>query len=202
MQTVQENILEVALRLFIQYGVKSVTMDDLSKELGMSKKTIYQYYADKDEIVHLAVQQFLEAEEASFNAIRQKSSNTLEEIYWFSKHIKENMQKVNGSMIYDIKKHFPKTWRLFLEHKESFFKKEIVSTILRGKAEGYFREDVDPELMAILRLEQIEMCGDPEKFPSEKYSFTEVQQKFLMHFIHGMLTDKGRELLSTYFKQQ
>lgn len=202
MQTVQENILEVALRLFIQYGVKSVTMDDLSKELGMSKKTIYQYYSDKDEIVYLAVKQFLETEEASFENIRQKSANTLEEMYWFSKHIKENMQKVNGSMIYDIKKYFPKAWKLFLDHKEQFFKKEIVATILRGKAEGYFREDVDPELMAILRLEQIEMCGDPEKFPMDKYSFTDVQQKFLMHFIMGMLTDKGRELLSTYFKQQ
>lgn len=184
----------------MQYGIKSITMDDIAKELSISKKTIYQYFTDKDEIVMLSMTFYMDQQKVAFEEMQQKATNTIEELHFISQHLKSNFQNVSMSALMDIQKHYPKVWQLFLSYKEEVFKKTMMDTINRGIAEGYFRNDVDPELMAVLRFEQIQMCFNPSIFPKDKYSFSEMQTHFLMHFIHGMLTDKGRELLKTYFK--
>lgn len=196
----RETILETANRLFLQYGIRSITMDDIAKELSISKKTIYQYFSDKDEVVELSMQHYMEQQKVIFEEMQQKATNTLEELYYISQHIKTGFQNISMSALFDIQKHYPKVWQMFLVYKEEVFKKTMTDTINRGIQEGYFRSDVEPELMALLRFEQIQMCFNPSIFPKDKYNFSEMQTHFLMHFIHGMLTDKGRELLKTYFK--
>jgi len=175
-------------------------MDDIAKELSISKKTIYQYFSDKDEVVMLSMKYYMEKQKVAFEEMQQKATNTIEELYYISQHIKGNFQNTSMSTLMDIQKLYPKVWQMFLTYKEEVFKKTLKETIRRGISEGHFRSDLDTELMAVLRFEQIQMCFNPEIFPKDKYSFSEVQTHFLMHFIHGMLTDKGRELMKNYFK--
>uniref|UniRef100_UPI00404AD6CF TetR/AcrR family transcriptional regulator n=1 Tax=Fulvivirga sp. TaxID=1931237 RepID=UPI00404AD6CF len=192
---IKNKIIEQAEQLFQQYGFRSVTMDDIAKSLGLSKKTLYQYFVDKDDIVVKATQFHLERDFKEFEELAMQATNAIEEIFNISVCMRKNMHKTNPSVLYDLQKYYPKAWGLFLEYKDKVFKQSIIKTIKRGQEEGYFRGDINCEMLAILRMEQIQMSFDPKIFPPEKYDFKEVQNQFIDHFIHGLLTPMGRKNL-------
>src|SRR5690606_16942528 len=101
----------------------------------------------------------------------------------------------------DIQKYYGDAWAIFLKFKENVFYKSIEDTIERGIEEGYFRKDVNPEILSIMRMEQVQSCFDSKLYPREKFSFKEVQMQLLDHFIHGLLTAEGKKLLDEYEKK-
>lgn len=190
----KEKIADHSLQLFSQYGMRSITMDDIAKGLGISKKTIYQYYADKDEIVYTATRRHLEMEYQQFEDISKISANAIEEIFNISVCISKNLGNVNPSILFELKKYYSKSWSLYEEFKEKAFKSSIMSTLQRGIDEGYFRSDLNAELLAIFRLEQLQMSFDQNIFPSSKFNFAELQFQMLELFLYGIFSDKGRLL--------
>jgi AcrR family transcriptional regulator len=191
---IKNKIIEQAEHLFLQYGFRSVTMEDIAKSLGLSKKTLYQYFEDKDDIVVKATQYHLERELIEFQQLGQQATNAIEEIFNISVCFRKNIHKTNPSVVYDLQKYYPKAWGLFLDYKDRVFKQNIIETIIRGQEEGFFRKEINSDMLAVLRMEQIQMSFDPKIFPSEKYDFKEVQNQFIDHFIQGLLTTTGREI--------
>jgi AcrR family transcriptional regulator len=191
---IKNKIIEQAEQLFQQFGFRSVTMDDISKSLGLSKKTLYQYFVDKDDIVIKATQYHLDRDFKEFQEMALNATNAIEEIYSISVCMRKNLHKTNPSILYDLQKYYPKAWGLFLEYKDKVFKQSIITTIKRGQEEGYFRKEINSEILAMLRIEQIQMSFDPKLFPPEKYDFKEVQNQFINHFLEGLLTPTGRKI--------
>lgn len=174
--------------------MRSVTMDDISKGLGISKKTIYQYYSDKDEIVTRATQHMLEQEHDEIRGISEDSENAIDELFNISRCIRKNVTNINPSILFELQKYHTKAWEIYLDFKEHAFKMTITQNLERGIKEGFFRKEIDIEVLAVMRLEQFQMIFDQRIFPNTKFDFAKVQTQILEHFIYGILTEKGRAL--------
>ncbi len=192
--TVKDKILEVADGLFHRVGIRSISMDDIARELSISKKTIYQYVRDKDEIVQLVTQHHIDREKREFAQVLEESENALDELFKLSKCLRRNMSEINPSLLFDLQKYHPTSWEMFVEFKNVFIKNQVLRVIRRGKEEGFFREELNDEILAIFRIESIQMTFDQKIFPKEQFDFTEIQLAIYDHFVHGLLTIKGQEI--------
>ncbi|MFP4089015.1 MAG: TetR/AcrR family transcriptional regulator [Cyclobacteriaceae bacterium] len=197
----KEHIAKAAEDLFMAYGVRSVTMDDISKRLSISKKTIYQYYRDKDEIVCLVTERVLQKEKEKMDAIKEEAIDAIHELVLVSRYIRMYSQNVNPSILFDLQKYHLNAWEIFLRFKESVFIESLKDTLQKGIKEGAFRDDINIEVLALLRMEEIQMASDNEVFPQEKYDYKEVQIQLFDHFIQGILTDRGRKKLAQYLEK-
>ncbi|MEM8966037.1 MAG: TetR/AcrR family transcriptional regulator [Bacteroidota bacterium] len=196
----KEQIVSVAEQLFLKYGVRSVTMDDIAKQLGISKKTIYQYFADKDEVVGLATLRILEREKQLIEEVQQQSKNAIHELHLTTKYIRQHITDINPSALFDIQKYHRDAWKIYLEFKDSVFIQTTESSIRRGMEEGYFRGDINPKILAKLRIEQIHVAFNEQVFPKNEFDWTEVHLQIFYNFCYGLLTPKGVELFENYAK--
>lgn len=194
----KDRILKGAEELFFKYGIKSVTMDDIAKHLAVSKKTIYQFYEDKNEMIETLMTISLKKDECEFKEIQKKSENVIVEVFNMMKHMGNVFSKINPAIFYDLQKYHPKAWGQFKTFKEDCMAKMVEEAIVRGVKEGLVREDIDPKILARLRLEEVEMGFSPIIFPPEKYKIIDVQVAMLDHFLHGICTLKGHKLLNKY----
>lgn len=190
----KQKILDAAHKLFHKFGIRSVTMDDVARDLGISKKTIYQFFQDKDEIVTLGTRMHIEREIREFEQLASSSKDSLDELFKVSQMLRKNLTGLNPSLLFDMQKYHSKSWDLWLDYKNNFIKNFIVKTIDRGKIEGHFRADIDAEILARFRVEQVEMTFDDNIFPHDQFNFIDVQMALFDHFVHGLLTVKGQEL--------
>lgn len=177
-------------------------MDEIARELGISKKTIYQYFKDKDEVVTEATRYLLDCDRKEFEEIQEQSGNSIEELFLISKCLRKNFENLNPSILFDLKRYHPKAWDLFIEVKENFFKETVRKSLRQGINEGFFRPEIDVEILTVLRLEQVQMSFDPRIFSRSEFDFREVQMQFFDHFVNGIFTDKGRSYYSELFQQE
>lgn len=191
---VAENILFKAGELFHKYGIRSISMDEIARELGISKKTIYQYFKDKDDIVYQVIQRKIEIEKIEFDAVYEASEDAIDELIRLSYCLRNNLNKINPSLLFDIQKYHPRSWVLWIDFKNNFIKNNVLKSIERGKEEGFFRPQIDAEILATFRIEQVQISFDDRIFPRDKFDFTEVQMTLFDHFVHGLLTVKGQEI--------
>ncbi len=191
---IKEKIQKGAEELFMRYGVRSISMDDIARHLSVSKKTLYQHFADKEDIVTVTCRAHLERDAEQFAGIRKTARNAIEELVQLSVHIKRNMQDMNPSLLFDLQKYHPKAWKVWLNHKNKFIREAVVRNLRQGMEEGYFREDMDPEVIASVRLELVQLAFNEEIFPSEMFKLSDVQMQIFDHFVFGLLTEKGRKL--------
>ena len=116
-----QNIIEGALQLYSKYGIKSVTMDDIAKELGISKKTLYLYVKDKEDLVRQVMSYQLEIQDVKFKLVSDKNNNAIETLVEVSKHIVEFLKTINPSTRYDLKKYYPNILKMHIDYKRINF---------------------------------------------------------------------------------
>ncbi|MBL3657948.1 TetR/AcrR family transcriptional regulator [Fulvivirga sediminis] len=196
----KERILREGTALFKKYGVRSVTMDDIARELSISKKTIYQFFKDKDEVVTLAMKDFIEQEKEEYAALIDVK-NAVEELALITKCILEDLDDINPSLIFDLQKYHPKAWAIIKEFQNNFLRKAVVRNIENGIKEGIFRDGLDPEVLAVLRVQQIHMACDNQLFPLDKFSIYDTHMKLFDHYINGIVTEKGKEYYNNFLRQ-
>lgn len=194
----KERILAAAYELFFRYGIKSVTMDDIAKHLSMSKKTIYLYFRDKDEVVHTLMERSLQKDQEDFHNIAKSAANVVEEVFEMMKKMSDIFSTVNPNIFYDLRKYHPKTWDLFHKFKSEFIIQMVETTLENGKKDGFVRADVNSKLLAKLRGEEIEMGFNPALFPPDKFRILDVQIAFVEHFLYGICTLKGHKLINKH----
>jgi AcrR family transcriptional regulator len=198
MQDISLNILETAGRLFRKYGIKSISMDDIARELSISKKTIYQFFKDKNEIVSITTRMFLNLQKEKFDKIQMESENAIEQLYKATLGAREIFEKINPYIMFDIRKYYKDAWELYLDHEKNVMYQSLVTTLENGIREGLFRSDLDIGILATLRLEEIKLAFDQDVFPEDVFNFREVQFQFLDHFFYGIVTVEGYALLNKY----
>lgn len=193
-QNIKEKIQKGAEELFMRYGVRSISMDDIARHLSVSKKTLYQHFADKEDIVTVACQAHLDRSEEEFEKIKKSSRNAIEELVQLSVWMKCNVQEMNPSLLFDLQKYHPKAWKVWLHHRNQFIRTAVARNLRQGIDEGYFRPELDPEVIASVRMEMLQLAFNEEIFPREKFRMPHVQMQIFDHFVFGLLTDKGRKL--------
>lgn len=200
METI-DRIIQGSEELFMRYGVKSITMDDIASHLSISKKTIYQNFKDKDALVIAVTKIHMEQEMADMEKIVSESRDAIDEFFKITQYVKAALVKMNPSVLFDIKKYHPKAYLLFEEHKSECIMGTIKRNLEVGIEQGVYRKEIDPDALAKMRSWQIELPFDPSIFPSKDYNMLDVSIQFLDHFVMGLITQKGLEILENYRKQ-
>jgi AcrR family transcriptional regulator len=196
----QEKILKTSLTLFFKYGIKHVTMDDIAKELGMSKKTIYQFYKEKDDLVNQLCEIELTAQEFQFDEFNKNAKDAIHEIMMISEKMRQMMQNINPLFFMDLQKFYPAAFLRFQKFKEECAYKNVLLNIKMGIKDGVYRGDLDPEFVARLRMAQIDMLMFGNHFSYEKISFVKTHELVLDIFVFGICTIKGHKLFNNYKK--
>jgi len=194
----RDRILQAAEELFFKYGIRSVTMDDIAKHLLISKKTIYMYFRDKNEMVDTLMIMKLKQDENELKQIQATSENVIVEVFGMMRHMGDMFSKVNPNIFYDLQKYHPGVWERFKVFKEECMAKMIEESIERGVREGFVRADLNSKILARLRMEEVEMGLDATLFPPDKFKMLEVQLALIDHFLHGICTLKGHKLVNRY----
>jgi AcrR family transcriptional regulator len=194
----RDKILQGALELFLKYGIRSVSMDDIARHLSISKKTIYQYFVDKDDIVTQATTNHMVHTKADFDNLTKVSKNALDELMRIQMFMRKNMQDMNPSLLFDLKKYHNKAWSAWVDHKNKDIRESVVRNLKQGMEEGLYRSNLSPEILAMLRIESIQWLYDGQIVPTEKFKMVDIQTQMLDHFMYGLLTEKGRKLYEKY----
>ncbi|MCU0446480.1 MAG: TetR/AcrR family transcriptional regulator [Microscillaceae bacterium] len=199
-EEVSEKILQVAEDLFSKYGIRSVSMDDIARELGMSKKTIYQYFKDKNEMVVKITEGYMHEDEACMIEIEQASSNAVEAVLKMSDYFRQAMSEFNPAMIYDIKKYHPDAWHLHQSYAKTHFIESFERNYAWGVADGLYRKDLNIRILAHLRLAEINLTFDESVFSNKEFNVIEVHVTMTEHFLRGILTEQGFEIFNQFKK--
>jgi AcrR family transcriptional regulator len=193
-----ERIIEGAEDLFLTAGIKSVTMDDIARHLAISKKTIYHFFKDKNELVTALVKKKLKDDEDQMEDIISKSANVIEEMINMMKCSEDILSRVNPIVIHDMQKYHPDAWKLFQNFKANVLMRTLEELLTKGIKQGYIRPELDVKIIARMRVSQVELGFDTTLFPVTEFSPWRVHQQFLEHFNYGICTLEGYKLLDEY----
>jgi AcrR family transcriptional regulator len=194
----ETRILLKARDLMLQSGLRQVTMDDLAHQLGISKKTIYQYYKDKDDLVKAVVNLELKEHEMTCKDCKSKAENAIHEMFLLMENMKAMTQTMNPNSMMELEKHFSNAFDMIKTHKDDFLFSLIKQNLMKGIEEGCYRKDLDIDIISKFRLETVFIPFNLHLFPLSKFNSLEVHTQLMEHFVYGLMTIKGHELMDRY----
>jgi AcrR family transcriptional regulator len=194
----KERILIKAEELFMQYGIRSVSMDDIANNLGMSKKTLYQYYADKDELVDAVVEGHINHIQCDCVDCRKDAKDAIHEIFITMERIVQEIGNMNPMLLYDLEKFHFKSYRRFRDHKDKFLAQVIKENIEWGIKDELYRPEINVDIMCKFRIESMMIPFNVALFPPGKYNLGQLSQEIIEHFVYGLATIKGHKLIQKY----
>ncbi len=192
------DILERVRRLFFTYGVRSVSMDDICKDIGISKKKLYQLVTSKNHLV----EKLLELERQNFEIIFDQNNfegvNAIDIFLIVSKDIGKRFQDISPSMTFDLKKYYPDVYHKHVDERIEFIYQKIQINLQKGISQGMYRDDLSIELVARLYIRRLIDLHNPEFFPADKFSFQTFFEVMFDNFIRGIANPVGIE----YYEKQ
>jgi AcrR family transcriptional regulator len=192
----KERILNGSEVLFLERGIKSITMDDIARHMGISKKTIYQHFRDKNELVTALVKKRLADDEAMLCAIISDAGNMIDEMVELTRCTGEIFSRVNPIVLHDLQKYHHEGWTLYLQFKTGFLVNIIEKLLKKGIDQGYVRPEINARIIAIMRVNQIELGFNASVYPHSDFNLWDVQLQLLTHFNYGVCSIKGIAILN------
>ena len=180
--------------LYQKYGVKSVTMDDIARELGISKKTLYEFVKDKKDLVKKVMEHELNLNLTEFNRIRNESGNAIDHLMGVSRFMMEQIKHFSSSLDYDLKKYYPDIFEFISGIKSDFMYKAILSNLLQGKEEGIYRKEMNEKIIAKLYITRMENVHDQSFFTADELISPNVFLECFEYHIRGIANKKGIEI--------
>lgn len=199
---IKERIKQKADELYRRYGIKSVTMDEIASQLGVSKKTIYQSFDDKNELVDAVFEEMLNYNKSCCRDSRIQAQNAVHEVFLAMDNLQEIMVNMNPSILFDIERGHPNTFKKFVEFKYHFLFEIMKKNIERGIKEEIYRSEMNADIIAKVRLEMMMLPFNEELFSKNQYSLVHLQQQLVEFFLFGMVTPKGYKLITKYQKDR
>jgi AcrR family transcriptional regulator len=198
----KDRIISQTYDLFMRYGIRSVSMDDIAYHLTISKKTIYQYYEDKDALVEGVLDIELKRNYEGCENNKKNKQNSIHEFFLSMDTMKELFKQLNPTIIHDIQKYHPKCFKKINQHKDDFFYNIIKDNLELGIKEGLYRPEINIDILTKFHLETFFIATNSEIFPVSKYDFTKVNQEILENFLYGIATTKGIEKIDQYKQER
>ena len=198
----KQRIQLAAHHLVMQYGIRSVSMDDIASNLGMSKKTIYQYFKDKDELVEAVVDGVIDTNQCTCNTDRQKADNAVHEIFLVMDMMVEMFKTMNPSILFDMQKYHPSAYKKFQIHRNEYLYNVCRQNIERGINEELYRPEINVEILARYRVETMLTAFNPEFQRSVKQSLLKIEEEIITHYLFGLVSIKGYKLTLKYIEQK
>ncbi len=177
-------------------------MDDIARELGMSKKTLYQFFENKNDMLIQIMHLESERDEKVISFVLAHSENAVDELMGFAKHGIEEFAKVKSSptIMYDLQKYYRDIWIQFETGINERMYEGTKNNIERGKKEGLYRMEIDANVIAKLYVRQMMSIIDEDVFPSKNYDKIGLFMQYLVYHIYGIATPKGIALFDSKMK--
>lgn len=190
-----KQILAKAEEVFLNCGIKSVTMDDFAGKMSMSKKTLYQLVSDKNDLVKKTMKHHIENEKKAVEEIRKNNENAIDEIFAIGRHVLVHISKMNPSAMYDLQKYHPEGWKMFVDYKNTFIYSCILDNLEKGIKQGIYRDDFNPDIVARIYAARTELVVSQDVFPFPKYSVMDVYAEYLKYHVRAIASEKGLKYL-------
>lgn len=191
---IDEKIIKTALALFMKNGIKSVTMDEISTEIGISKKTLYEVFTSKKHLVEATVCRNADMIDEALNQVVAESEDALESMILLASALFKIISKFQSGTLYDLKKYYRDTYTRMVDTNQQRIYRLFKQNMELGIAQGWYREDIQPDVIARFYLAKVESIH-ADRFDSDKYTFQELIRYNILYHLYGILSDKGRKRL-------
>lgn len=192
----RENIIDKATELFLTLGFKSVTMDDIANELGISKKTIYVHFENKTKLVEATTLEMFEIISHGIDDICHLEKDPIEEMFEIKKLVLEHLKDEKSSPYHQLQKYYPKIFNSLRSKQYGLMENCVANNLTRGVALGLFRHDIEIEFVSKIYFAGIMALKDKQLFPLINFSMSSLMNNYLEYHIRGICTPKGLEILS------
>jgi AcrR family transcriptional regulator len=187
--------------MFLTYGIKNITMDDIARAVGASKKTLYQYFSDKETLITAVLSEIQERDIKKLETICAVSESAIHEAILISEHVTTLLSRIHPSVLFDLQKFYGTAWLTFIEHKEKIIQSCIEKNMRRGINDGTYRKDINIPILSRIRIHMIQLSLSHEVFPSDQFSLWQVQTEIIDLFTRGILSDEGLKVWELYKKK-
>ncbi|MFN0274148.1 MAG: TetR/AcrR family transcriptional regulator [Chitinophagales bacterium] len=191
----ESRLLDRCEKLFMRYGIKSVTMDDVSRELGISKKTLYQYVENKDALICKVTKSHFACENKVVEQIIHQAKTAIDEMFGIATWMNQMSKNLNPGLLFDLRKYHPDAWQIYIDHRNNEIYNHIKHNLQRGIKEELYRENLHVEVLTRIYIARAEMFLDHEIFPYDKFPPEKTFPIFLDYHIRGIATQKGIKYL-------
>ncbi|MFT3884393.1 MAG: TetR/AcrR family transcriptional regulator [Flavobacteriales bacterium] len=188
-------IVEGATKVFWKFGIRSVTMDDVARHLGISKKTLYQYVTDKSDLVTKVLNNTSDRFCREIDRIRANGYNAIEEMLAIASYISKQVSAFHPSIYFDLAKYYPEACRIMDTNKQVLVVEQIAENMRRGVREGLYRADVNVPLIAKLYVVRFDNAMTMEMGRATDLSLAEMNWELFRYHIRGIASDKGLKYL-------
>ncbi len=196
----KQRIVEQAATMFFRYGIRSITMDEIAESLGISKRTLYESYSNKEELLmHCIEHKYQENKQIRESLLNEYPDNILEAIYQHFRLAIITLGSIHPNFFNDLKKYHSKIWKHHIESKQEENIEFTRALIEKGISEGYFIESADPEILARISHSLMQTMSLTNIFPETRFPKAEVVKQSLINFIRGMATEKGIRFIDEKF---
>jgi AcrR family transcriptional regulator len=194
----QEHIIVESMKLFMKLGVRNISMDDIARELGISKKTLYQYVENKQDLLEMAFGYMIEKDGSRCIEGDIEKMNAIDILLAVSRAVSKEMKEINPINAYELQKYYPAIYKEFVNKKRDQVFEQVKQNFAQGIAEGIYCNDVDIDLVARLYIKKLVDVHDPEFLASIDFSFEKVFQVMFDNHIRGIANQTGLE----YYEKQ
>jgi hypothetical protein len=187
--------------LYMKYGIKSITMDDISSELGISKKTLYQYITDKDDLVGKFIENEISVRHKQICDCFKSEKNAIDELMEISIFMNKLMKEQNPATEHDLKKYYPHHYQKMIKIRREGTFNYIFQNLKKGKAEGLYRDEINEEIISKVYISRVESIHLNDLFTVEEFTSLRLFIELLNYHIRGIATEKGILVLNKKLKE-
>ncbi|OKL40871.1 hypothetical protein [Pontibacter flavimaris] len=198
---IPETILGQLVQVFKSEGIERHTEEELMERLGIQQSDYNALFSGKADMVRQVVQHDLYLGEQRDQELLQSARNPVEEIILLLLHGIKELQAISPAYIYDMQQYHPQVWQLCLDHLNSYNHDLNFGVLNKGVVQGYFRKDINLQLVTKIILEQFNLIINPHVFPPDRYDMGEVFRSIYLYYVRGLCTDKGSRLAEEYFSK-
>jgi len=198
----KEKILKKAVDLFLKFGFKSVTMDDIAKELAISKKTIYSHFSTKLKLVKATTFYVFDQINAGISNICMVHQNPIEEIYLVKSLVMEQLKGEKTSPQYQLQKYYPKIFESLKQKQFESINECITNNLKKGIELEIYRKEIDIDLITRLYFNGVMGIKNVDIFPVEEFTTPYLMDSYLEYHIRAIATEKGITILNEILKNE
>lgn len=191
-------ILRSSAALFEKYGIKSISMDDIARELGMSKKTLYQFVDNKPDLIRKGFGKFQDDFKNTINHVCSQGMNAIDELLEVSKLVNETIKKYNPSNVFDLRKYYPDIYEEHINEDKEYAFRMTLENLRKGIQEGIYRDDLDVELVAGLYIRKVESIHHEKMLGQGNFTMDRVFEVMFENHIRGIANTNG----NAYFEER
>ncbi|MDP3446200.1 MAG: TetR/AcrR family transcriptional regulator, partial [Ignavibacteria bacterium] len=190
-----------ASQLFNRYGIKSISMEELSRQLGISKKTLYQHFTDKNDLVEKTIFYTIEQKGCFIKRIYEQNLNAVEEMFAVFKYVNEMIRNHNPSLDFDLQRFYPQIFRKVREFHRTNVYETTLSNLIKGKEEGFYRADLNEDIIAKLHVMRIENLMHSDVVTHEELHSNQFFKELFKYHIYGIISPKGIQFIDTNYPE-